>query len=546
MLKNNLSLGAFSPAIALAGIVAFASVAQAQVCSQHAFTVAPQQFSGVRINSVSISTMAPDDWMARAPLLNRLHARTRASRVRADLLFAAGDSVDTLKIAESLRRLRSTALFERAELLVSRCAGVQGVDLSVVTRDAWSLTPVMKARGGSADLGLVEKNAFGTGTGARVVLQSDHGSLGLGISTRVVGKPLSGEVMDLGSVRYSNGQSWHAIIGNKDISSTNKSTLYVRTSFSEREPKTQPGNNFQRSGTSLLFGERFNGGATRSASYFLFGAETEHADLYSPAGSGLPGTNSLRRSYAGINAGFARVAARYDTLSWLLHSNGIVDVPFGIEGEAVFGIGRDKITGNTADHLDLWIGRAFLSKNHGALLLGDVWASGYSGDDRLSASTLRSSWILFNRARRGYWTWRLTGERLANPDPDVRALASADLLSPALPVGSKLAEAALALSVERTVHLLPVTHSLMLDAAAFGGASARWDAAVTSKTNSFGAFVAGVGLRLNPARTPRNSVRLDLGIPMTTSAAIRHHPYVALTFMSWPFFDRQRDGRKTP
>lgn len=523
-----------------------ARIAGAQVCSRNSVAVAPRQYSGARINSLTISTKAPDNWMARVPILGHLHSRTRANRIKAELLFAAGDSVDTLRIAESMRRLRSNGLFDRTELVVSACAGDPGVDLSVATRDAWTFTPIVKARSGSASVGFAERNAFGTGASTRMVMRSDHGNLGVGISMRSAISSHSRNTAEVGAVRYRNGQSLFGILGSRTISSADKSTIYLRTTFSEHEPLAQPGTNFQRSETSLLIGRRFDGGLSRSASYLLLGAEAEHDDLRSQSTSRLLGSQTVRRSYAGINLGLARVAATYDTVSWLLSSGGIVDVPSGIEGEVVGGVGRDRITAHTAQHLDLWAGRTFLSRSHRSILLADVWASGFAGDDRLSASTLRSSWTLFHNATRGYWTVRLTGEHLGNPDPDLLALATTDFLAPALPRDSKLAEGALAFSAERTFHLLPVSRSLVLDAAAFGGASYRWDAATTAATNSFGAFVAGAGLRLSPSRTARSSIRLDFGIPFSKNGSVNRTPYVALSVMTWPFFDRQRDGRKTP
>ena len=536
----------FSLSMALVLLALCSREAFSQRCSSDSFSVAPKHFSGARINQLTISTSMPNGWLAHAPLLGRLHTRTRAGRVKSELLFAAGDSVDTLSIAASMRHLRSTRLFEHTELLVTSCPGQPGVDLKVATRDAWTLSPVVKAHGGSTDIGFTERNAFGTGTSARVVLRSDRGSLGLGVSARAVDKPFSGMATDIGNVRYGAGQSWHVLIGTRDPSYVKKSLVYLRTSFSEREPAAQPQDRFRRSDVSLLLGRKFAGGPAGSASYFLLGAEAERANLQAASGLDVFETPSLRRSYAGVNAGLARVAARYDTVSWLLSGGGIVDVPSGLEGEAIGGLGRDRSTSRRAEHLDLWTGRAFVSRSHNAFLLADVWASGFAGDESLRASTLRTSWTLFKQARRGYWTGRFSGERLVNPDPDLRALASTDLLAPALPKGSKLAEGALAFSVERLVHLMPVTRSLMLDGAAFGGTSYRWDAAVATGSNSFGAMVVGAGFRLSPSKTPRNSVRLDFGVPITRSGSISHRPYVSLTIQAWPLFDRQRDGRKIP
>src|SRR2546423_2990575 len=64
-------------------------------------TLAP--VSGYRIDSVFVETAKPQ--LGRlASFVEKLHVRTRPDVVRRELLFAPGDTVDTLAVAESLRR----------------------------------------------------------------------------------------------------------------------------------------------------------------------------------------------------------------------------------------------------------------------------------------------------------------------------------------------------------------------------------------------------------------------------------------------------------
>ena len=103
--------------------------------------------------------------------------------MRRQLLFAAGGTVDTLAVAESLRRLRRLRYLSEVGVITTSCAGVAAVDLVVVTRDAWSTQPSVKVRGsGSAVIGLEERNVLGTGRDARIYLRSDGAQLGFGVA----------------------------------------------------------------------------------------------------------------------------------------------------------------------------------------------------------------------------------------------------------------------------------------------------------------------------------------------------------------------------
>src|SRR4029077_16443730 len=100
------------------------------------------------------------------------------------LLFAPGDTVDTLRVAESLRRLRKLSFLDYARIEASECVGESGetLILHVVTGDAWTARPDIKASRRSPRIGLTERSLFGSGRTASLELVSRNRKLGAGVT----------------------------------------------------------------------------------------------------------------------------------------------------------------------------------------------------------------------------------------------------------------------------------------------------------------------------------------------------------------------------
>jgi len=99
-------------------------------------------------------------------IANTLHARTRASVVRRDLLFRVGDCFDPTVIAESERLLRDNQFLASATI-THRRRDDGDYDLTVTTRDEWSTRIDIRASLGDGPLfkgaSLKESNFLGTG-----------------------------------------------------------------------------------------------------------------------------------------------------------------------------------------------------------------------------------------------------------------------------------------------------------------------------------------------------------------------------------------------
>lgn len=97
---------------------------------------------------------------------NWLHIHTRPSVIRRELLFSEGARLDTLRLQESERILRSYVFINEAEITTTP-SGPGQVDVHVRTSDNFSLAPglILESGGGTTDVGflLIEKNVLGFG-----------------------------------------------------------------------------------------------------------------------------------------------------------------------------------------------------------------------------------------------------------------------------------------------------------------------------------------------------------------------------------------------
>lgn len=135
-----------------------------------------------RVGTISVvrqdvfSSDNPAEDHAAYRLANRWHIVTREGVVRELLLFRSGDTVTVDAIAETERALRSKSYLYDARIVANRVCPARGegagqlavVDLIVVTRDVWSLSPELSiTRTGGEDrlrAGVAEINLGGSGS----------------------------------------------------------------------------------------------------------------------------------------------------------------------------------------------------------------------------------------------------------------------------------------------------------------------------------------------------------------------------------------------
>ena len=524
----------------ISAIVSAASLAGAQQCDTVSSRTSLSAFSGARIGSVRILTQPPPALPGIARALDNLHVRTRITTVRRQILFTAGDTLDTLAVGESIRRLRRLRYLRDVELLGVRCDR-GAVDLVLATQDDWSVKPKVQVRNvGNSEIGVSERNLFGSGRELTMHVRSQQGRVGVGVTLNDPWFLGSRFGATLGEDTYRDGHEWTALLRLREESVLDPWGVELGGIVSAYEPRGAGLDQFERASGHLLMRRRLFADQSAVTS-LLAGAETERAELAAATNAPIVGPPRADRNFVGVSLGAARTSVAYDTLTWMLPNNTIVDVPLSFETEALVGLGRDVVLDAPMMHLDLWAGKAWLPSRH-ALALADLWASGYASSGRWEAATFRASLTYSQAATRGLWMARLTAERLLNPDPDLRTFVTPDPTALLLPDRSRLAAGAFGFSAERDVRLLPLSRSWALDGAIFGAASSRWEAVAPSPEHTDVAMV-GLGLRLAPTRLGRSTARLDVGYPVWGSSLAKRGMYVGIGLSPWWGDNRHRSGR---
>jgi hypothetical protein len=521
-----------------------ATVARADECALVESRAALATLSGVRISSVDIVSAGPD-LPGPAQYFSGLHPVSREATLRRQLLFAPGDTVDTLLVGETMRRLRRQRLFSDVVLQARRCGTAGGVALTLQTRDSWTLRPTARLRTPSnLSVGIEERNFLGTGRA--VALTSEMSRRGGGAAFTLNDPWLFGSDIT-GSVRIASLAGAHTTRGSLR---NHEYSVFDRWRFEASAGRLSYGdtNSADRAlhtlGGAISVG-RLIGDAPFAVTLLTMGVEFDSAASISSSRRMLvPGTPHVR-SFLGADLGLVRRTAVFDTASWVVPGRGFLDVPLGWEGDAVLGTGWQRDAHVPAMRADAWIGRVWLPAR-GHLLMFDAWSSGYIGRgiDANHIERLSTAW--YGQAARGMWGARFTAERLLELDPDLRFLSlmpSADYSAPAIRGFTGRSGRSVAGSVERAVHLFQVGAASVLDAGAFMAGSYRWQVE-DLPNNQLRAGVLGGRLRLLSANGAVNSVRVDVGYPVMLSESIAPKPFAVVTFGTLFDVSRQRDGRR--
>lgn len=544
----------FTPGVLVLFFATLATAQEPPACSASKSEVTLGPLSGHRIDSVSVITSNPN-LGKRGRAIAKMHVRTRPEIIRRELLFAAGDTVDTLLVAESLRRLRKLQFLENAHVEADRCLTPNGESLAlrVVTRDSWTTRPDIKAGGGSPRIGLTERDLLGTGRTVSLSLVSHNRSLGAGISTMDTFGFGTGVATRAQYQRYYEGTFRSLSFARRQASLADRWRAQLDFWDQHYEPKLSTSEQIERTGGDLIAGIRLSPPTASHVVYLLGGAESELTSLAAASNAQVIGPVRIDRRFTGPQIGFSLVSASYDTLTWQLPGAAVIDVPRTFEGEFVIGLGRGAVTSRDLTgpaettsssfmtHYDAWVGREWLP-TRSSRIVSDVWASGYSGTGEWHSASIRAAVSAAHAASNGLWEMTFAAEQLTDPDPDVRALTIFDRALAFVPPTVRLAESALTMSVDRTRHLRPVGSSLELDGSLFGALSKRWDpAASTAGSEDVTVGVVGVSLGLSPRKAGRTSIRLDYGVPVITAAGVRRSPHFTITLTPWLESGRHRD-----
>ena len=477
--------------------------------------------------------------------LRLLRRTTTANVIRRQLHYEAGQPADAELMAESLRRLRRQRLYADVSMTVTQCAGHDSIDVAIDTRDAWTLTPVLRVvPPAMLSVGFDDRNLMGTARALSVT--DDHTRLGHGGSFALTDPWLLGSDV-VGAIRVSSiagNLTQRASIRHRELSVADPwrfEVIFNRQRFG--------GLGDSVSTRRALFGSalvgRIVGGTARAVTVPYLGVELDSAE-FSMLGRADLFNRTRARAFAAVEFGVSRRAASFDTASWIVPNRGFLDVPLGFEGDILFAPGRDRGQDALAARYDAWIGRMWMPAR-GHLIAVDAWTSGFLGNVREDHIS-RLSVVASGEARRGFWSGRLLVEQLLQVDRDRRLLSQAtignDPTFSAVPRRYRFANRTAATSFERAIHIRPLGRASILDGSVFAAGSVRWDTPVPTTSARFAVGMVGARLRVLSANGRIASTRLDIALPVAANNRIPHSPLLSVSVS--PLFDgtRMRDGRR--
>ena len=270
-----------------------------------------------------------------------------------------------------------------------RAAADSDVDITVHTRDSWTLRPTATYTSGSGlSLGFQDRDVLGTGK--TFGLSEVESSIGRGGSINATdpwlfGTPFIGaaQVADLGRVhQFSVSARTHVLTVDQPWVVAAIASKWVRENKA-RDTSTEAVDASFRVG-------RIVEASIAGVSRLWLGAELDSLATMASIDSGA---RSSPRRFFGPDVELQRQTAVYDTLSWLVPGRGLLDVPIGTEGDGLVAVGPNGAAPGYpwAARYDTWVGRMWLPGTASAATL----ARG-----RRASSAVRSFPI-------GSFAWRL-------------------------------------------------------------------------------------------------------------------------------------------
>jgi hypothetical protein len=529
----------------IAGQVA-AGAQQPAACPADTLDAAfPRGWLGTTVGQITVKTRNVETPFKIATTAARyVHRATQLNVALNELSFAPGDRMDSLAVEESIRRLRATSLYSEVTLEGTRC--VEGVtDFTLWTRDAWSLRGGLRfAEAGTSRASLSEVNVLGTGRAISVSGENINGRNAFSLS--LVDPHLIDTRFRAAALMqtFSDGRAWAWSVRTRELSdrdvwrvaltSSQERRLGYDSTTSTHIDITKRADAFTVSRLVML---------TPTAAYTVVGGvEHELADETVTQPGGSLGKDIVQRNFTAPLLGLSRRSRRFGAIDWLVPGQAPSELREGLEGEVVFGVGHELYQNTRITHLDGWVGITELLGPH-MVLTGDVWSSGYWSSDSVSNGTLRASLALFRKATRGLWIFRGAWERIYNPDPDVFALSTVDPLLRLLAPASRLAERALSLTAERSLHMYAREGRWVIDGALWAALSDRERSfnGITMDPSNYRAVIVGVGLRQIRDQPTQAPIRLDIGRAVWRSG-LPSRWIVALSTIPWINAGRSRDG----
>ena len=538
-----LSAAAVSPIGAQVAV----STPQASTCSSDTLDAAfPREWMGTTVGQITVKARNVETPFKIATVAaHYIHRPTQLNVALNELSFSPGTPVDSLSVQESIRRLRATGLYSEVILEGTQC-GNGTTDFTLWTRDAWSLRSSLRfAESGTSRASFSEVNLLGTGRAIAVAGENVDGNNALTVSL-VDPHLFDSRFRGAALLRtFSDGRAWIWSVRTREESdrdvwraaftSTQERRLGNDSATATSVDITKHANAFTLSRLVFL-------GAT-SAYTLVGGVETEYANENVTQPGGSLSNTQVQRNFVAPLLGLSRRSRRFGVIDWLVPAQAPAELREGIEGEVVVGVGHELFRDTRITHLDAWAGiTELLGPN--TVFTGDVWSSGYWLGDSAQNGTVRTSMTLIRKATKGMWIVRGGWEHIYSPDPDVFALSTVDPLLRLLAPASRLAEQALNITAERSLHMYSKEGHWVLDGALFASLSDRrrsFDGIALDPMN-YRAVIVGIGFRQVRDQPTQAPIRLDIGRAVYRSQGLPNRWIVTLSTVPWINAGRNRDG----
>jgi len=311
----------------------------------------------------------PDEnnWLYR--LVNQLHINTKPRVIEAQLLFTEGDSLHVPLIQETERILRTRGYLTNAYIIPAAVCD-EGVDMLVVTQDAWSLEPRVsfsrKADDSESGFGLNDDNILGSGNSVTIMYEemADRNSISYSFSNphflnKAVAVKLSyAETSDGNNTLLSVAHPFYSL-------NTPWAAGFLAQDIAEVKPIRSRGEKINEFRHRIMVQEAYFGSAFRvseRATHRWYLGVTKEEDRFFEIEETTMGIPEDRKAvYPWI--GYEYIENRYGVFKNLNQIQRTEDLSLGLTGDFRFGYGGKSLDG--ADEVVRYLGRVRQTHAHG-------------------------------------------------------------------------------------------------------------------------------------------------------------------------------------
>lgn len=478
-------------------------------------------------------------------LADQLHKRTRASAVRSQLLFKSGDPYRARVLAETERNLRKLVFIYDARVVPVHYAAGK-VDIRVITRDVWTLSPgVSIGRAGGANsvsYDLREENLLGRGKDLEVARTSNVDRTS---NTLTYNDPNVWGSHWTGAAAYSDstdgyqrslqiGQPFYAL-------DTRWSTKLTALGYDRTISRYALGNiadQFNDDESTFELSGGISGGLVDGWSRrLLFGVHYDRNDFVPTPSSTLPAKPlPADRTLSYPFVGFDVVQEDFERIGDENQIGKTEDLYFGTEVTGQLGLSDHAFGANRDAPL------LALTAVHG-LRLPDAQQLFLSGDFSTRIEQGRARNLVSDLAAKYYWRWHedwllygaLSGTVTDALDPDMQLLLGGDNGLRGYPLRYESGTSRALLTIEQRVFTDWYPFRLVrLGAAAFCDVGRTWGSGIVGNSDAGLLSDVGVGLRLGNTRSGLGNVlHIDLAVPLKSVPNATHLQFLVQTFQSF-------------